>query len=255
MTPWVRRLIVANVVVFAAQLAMPSLTPMFALLPALALARPWTLVTYMFLHGGVPHILFNMFALYIVGPRVEQRLGSGNFILLYFVSGIGGALASFWTPGVPIVGASAAIMGVMTAYAMYWPRDRFFLYGVIPVQAWMLLVLYIVLDVAGIGGFGGAGIAHLAHLGGLASGFLCLKVLEWRSPARTWKKKLDGPGTPSVLGDGDTLRKWREIRLDNLHPVNRDEILRLLDKAGTQGARSLTAEERATLNRFAGVPS
>jgi membrane associated rhomboid family serine protease len=255
MTPWVRRLIVANVVVFAAQMAMPSLTPLLWLRPAFVLAQPWTLITYMFLHGGVTHILFNMLFLYFVGPRVEQRLGGRNFIVLYFVSGIGGALASFATPSVPIVGASAAIMGVMMAYALYWPRERFFLYGVIPVQAWLLVLLYVVLDVAGTGGFGGAGVAHLAHLGGLASGFLCLKVMEWRSPARTWKKKLDAPTTPSVFGDGDALRRWREIRIDDLHPVNRDEVVRLLDKAGTQGTRSLTAEERATLNRFAGGSS
>ncbi len=255
MTPWVRRLIVANIAVLLLQTLVPDITPALILVPALALERPWTLVTYMFLHSGILHILFNMLALYWFGPRVEARLGSRNFILLYFVSGIGGALLSFATPHVPILGASGAIMGVMMAYAVYWPHERFLIYGILPVEAWLLVVLYVGMDVMGAGGVGGAGIAHFAHLGGAAAGFLCLKVLEQLSPAHAWKRHIAGAAAPGVLGDRDNLRRWREIRLDDLHPVNRDEVLRLLEKAQSAGTQSLTPIERATLDRFSGLSS
>ena len=195
-----------------------------------------------------------MLALYWFGPRVEERLGGRHFITLYGVSAVGGALCSFVAPMVAVIGASGAIMGVLLAYAKYWPRERFFIYGVIPVQAWMLVAIYVILDLGGAGGIGGAGIAHYAHLGGLASGYIYLKWLELRSPARAWKKKADGPAAaPKILGTADSLRRWREIRLDNLHPVNRDEIVRLLQKVETEGQSSLTPEQRATLNRFSGM--
>ena len=73
MTPWVRRLIVANIGVLVLQSLVPDVTPALILVPAAVLVRPWTIVTYMFLHSGILHILFNMLALYWFGPRVEQR--------------------------------------------------------------------------------------------------------------------------------------------------------------------------------------
>ena len=255
MTPWVRRLIIANVLVYGLQQFYPPLTSMFDYVPALVLQRPWTVITYAFLHGTIFHILFNMLALYWFGPRVEERLGGQHFITLYGISAVGGALSSFLTPMVAVIGASGAIMGVLIAYANYWPRERFFIYGVIPVQAWMLVAIYVVMDIGGVGGIGGAGIAHFAHLGGFASGYLYLKWLDFRSPARAWKKQVDGTAAPKALGTTESLRRWKSIRLDDLHPVNRDEIVRLLKKVEAEGPSSLTPEQRATLNRFATGPN
>jgi membrane associated rhomboid family serine protease len=252
MTPWVRRLIVANAIVFGLQYLQPGITDALVLVPDLVLQRPWTLVTYMFLHAGFWHIALNMLALFWFGGRVEERLGGSQFLALYLVSGVGGALASFATPHVAVLGASGAIMGVMIAFAMYWPRARFFIWGVIPVEAWLLVTIYIVLDVTGAAGVFGGNVAHFTHLGGLATGFLYLKTHDWLSPARAWKRKVGAaPEPPRILGDADHLRRWRDIRLDSLHPINRDEIVRLLQKVDTDGPRSLTPEERATLNRFA----
>jgi membrane associated rhomboid family serine protease len=207
----------------------------------------------MFLHDthNIWHILFNMYSLYLFGPRVEERLTSRNFIWLYLLSGIGGGLLSFITPNVAIVGASAAIMGLIVAYAMYWPRDQLLLWGIVPVQMWMLCVGYVLLDLVGFG----ANIAHFAHLGGAGTAFLYLKFMEVRSPARAWKKKVASKRSPVIggIGNGDPLKRWREIRLDDLHPINRDEVVRLLKKAQQEGMRSLTQEERATLDRFAGT--
>ena len=78
--------------------------------------------------------------------------------------------------------------------------------------------------------------------------------MQFRSPARSWKNKVAGPRPSPLLGDAESLRRWRTIRLDDLHSVNRDEIVRLLEKAQTQGTKTLTVEERATLNRFAAMP-
>jgi membrane associated rhomboid family serine protease len=255
MTPWVRRLIAANVAVFLVQWAVPGFTGPLLLVPALVLERPWTLVTYMFLHGGILHIVFNMLALYWFGGRVEERLGGRQFVTLYLISGIGGALLSFATPRVPILGASGAIMGVMTAYAKYWPRQRFYIYGVLPVEAWLLVTIYVILDISGAGGLGGAGIAHFAHLGGFGTGFLYLKWLELRSPGRRWAKQVAGPAPSGRSPDGETVRRWRDIRVEGLHPVNRDEITRLLNKIQSSGMSSLTLDERATLDRFSSLPS
>src|SRR5579864_6342317 len=115
MTPWVLRIIVVNVIVFVAQQFAPGLEAALAFFPELVLVRPWTAITYTFVHANFMNILFNMITLYFFGPRVEERLGGPSFLALYFVSGIGGALLSFAIPSarmIPIVGASGAIMGV-----------------------------------------------------------------------------------------------------------------------------------------------
>jgi membrane associated rhomboid family serine protease len=234
----------------------PPLTQLLWFVPGLILVQPWTVITYMFLHGGWLHIIFNMLALYWFGPRVEERLGGASFLALYFISGIAGALLSFAIPAtrmVPIVGASGAIMGVMVAFARYWPRVKFYVYGVVPLDAWLLILIYVIWDVSGAFGIGGAGVAHFAHLGGAAAGFLYLTVRAWLSPARQWRRKVAPSPSPRVFGDGDQVRRWREIRLDDLHPINRDEVVRLLQKIDRTGVRSLTPEERATLDRFAGA--
>lgn len=255
MTPWVRRLIIANVVVFCAEMLRPELKVALAFVPAFILVRPWTVITSMFVHAGLVHILFNMLSFFWFGPRVEERLGGRAFLTLYFVSGIGGALLSVAMPStrmIPIVGASGAIMGVAVAFARFWPRVKFYMYGVLPVEAWLLILIYVALDLGGAAGIGDPGIAHFAHLGGAAAGYLYLTVLQWLSPAREWRRKVAPPPAPRVFGDGEQLKRWREIRLNGLHPINREEIVRLLDKIQRGGARTLTPEERATLDRFSG---
>jgi membrane associated rhomboid family serine protease len=119
MTKWVRTLLIANVIVFFAQATLgDSFTMAFAFIPAYVLVRPWTIVTYMFLHGGLGHIFFNLLALFFFGPRVEDRLGSRRFITLYMLGGISGALFSLiFARYAAVIGASGAIFGVMLAYA------------------------------------------------------------------------------------------------------------------------------------------
>jgi len=155
MTPWVLRLIVANAAVFLLQLSLPGIERPLVLIPALLLTRPWTLISYMFLHGGFGHLFFNMLSLFFFGPRLEARLGSRNFLILYFVSGIAGALLSLvFTPHVAIIGASGAVFGVLLGFARYWPRDQILIWGVFPIEArWMV-----------------AGMTALALFGGFSGG-------------------------------------------------------------------------------------
>ena len=110
--------------------------------------RPWTLFTYMFLHAGFMHLLFNMVGLFFFGPRLEARLGSRGFLGLYFLSGLGGAAFTFINFGAPVVGASAAVYGIIIGFAMYWPRELIYIYGIVPVQARWLAAFVVAVSTA-----------------------------------------------------------------------------------------------------------
>ena len=243
MTPWVLRLLVANVLMFFVQYTAPGATSLLVFYPSEVLVHPWTLVTYMFLHGGFGHIFFNMLALYFFGPPVEQRLGGNRFITLYMISGIVGALFSI-VLGFPIVGASGAIMGVSLAFAKFWPRQQVLIWGVLPIEARWLVVIYAVWDVLGASGYGPRGIANLAHLGGLAGALLYLLYLDRRQGARRFK----AAATPKV--SDSSLGAWQKVDRNSIHAVNRDEVDRILDKINASGIASLTPQERQFLSNF-----
>src|SRR5918992_2587074 len=251
MTPWVRRLLVANALMYLAleTRAFPIPFDLLVLVPAAIPIRPWTLITYMFLHGGLGHVVFNMLALYFFGSRVELRIGSRHFILLYLISGIAGGLLSLvFAPYAPIIGASGAVFGVSFAFAYFWPRDRIYIWGVLPIEARLLVILYAGIDL--FGGITGArtGIAHFAHLGGFVGAWLYLWWMDRRATAgrRAWQRKVS-----AAAGSVDT-RRIDTIDLGRIHPVNRDEVNRILDKIRASGIESLTGEERTFLSHFAG---
>ncbi len=247
MTPWVTRLIMANVAVFLLQKSMPEVTRMLAFVPAYVLVRPWTLFTYMFAHStiGIGHILLNMFGLYIFGPRVEQRLGGARFIRLYLLAGVsGGLLSVLFTPFVSIVGASGAVFGVQLAYAMFYPRDKIYIWAVIPVEARVLVILMTVFTL--YSGFSGGGnVAHFAHLGGYVGAYLYLKWVEKRAPSKQWQAKVAGPPAAKVA-----IGNWQGVNLELVHEVNRDEVSRILRKIEEKGESSLTSQEKVFLGHF-----
>ena len=250
MTPWVLRLIIANVAVFFMQQTSPIITQMFVLVPALGLVRPWSFVTYMFLHGSLGHIFFNMLSLFFFGPRVESRLGGRSFLGLYFASGIMGALLSIpFTPYAPIIGASGAVFGVLLAYAMFWPRDQMLIWGIVPIEARFMVLLMTGLSLWGGFGGGSGGIAHFAHLGGFVGGYLFIKVMQRGSAAARFRKQASSI-TRKIETPAGSLDRWRRIKRDGLHEVNRDELDRILDKISAAGIGSLTAGEREFLDRF-----
>ncbi len=252
MTPWVLRLIVGTVAVYFLQGLAPEVANRMVLVPALFPREPWTLVTYMFLHGSGTHLLFNMIALFFFGPRVEGRLGTRHFLGLYFASGIvGGILSILFTPGViGVIGASGAVFGVTLAFALYWPRDHIYIWGILPVEARWLVIIMTALSLFGARS-GGDGIAHFAHLGGFLGGYLYLRFMELRAPGRGFRKKAAPvQATAQTRNAVADLQRWSQIPRDAMHEVNRTEIDRILDKINATGIGSLTPGERETLERF-----
>ena len=249
MTPWVQRLLLANVVVFVFSRAFPAMIADFGLIPLAIPYRPWTLVTYMFLHGGFTHILFNMLMLFFFGPRLEERLGSRTFIWFYLACGVGGAVLSFATPYSTIVGASGAIFGVVVGFARYWPREEIYIWGVLPIQARVLAIFMVVSSL--VAGFAGAAsrTAHFAHLGGLVVGWIFLRIWERRRQRRVVKRPAP-PRKVSIVVDLEALERWKAIPRERLHEINGEEVDKLLRKAHQSGAGSLTTNERAFLDRM-----
>ncbi len=245
MTPWVLRLIVANVVIFFITLNSPPIMDALMFVPAYILIRPWTLISYMFLHGGMGHIFFNMISLFFFGPRLELVLGGRRFLMLYFISGIAGALLSFiFSPDVPIIGASGAIFGVMLGFAYFWPREPIYVWGILPIEArWMVVGMTLISIVSGYMQLGQ--IAHFAHLGGFLGGYLFLKVID---PGFR-KTKVETTASYPATGPAD-LERWSKIQRENLHVVNREELDRIFEKIKATGVGSLTSTERAFLDRF-----
>ena len=150
---------------------------------------PWTLFTSMFLHAGWAHLIGNMVYLGIFGDNVESALGHGRYVLFYLACGVAGALTQIaGAPGstVPMLGASAAISGVLAAYLVYFPRNRvaiWFLFQVAEVPALLVIGLWILMQlVSGVGTLAArptmGGVAYLAHIGGFACGFVLALLLK-----------------------------------------------------------------------------
>jgi len=242
-TRWVTTLIVANLAIFLLTLSNPILIREFAFLPVEILVRPWTLVTYMFLHGGWSHILFNMIGLFFFGPPLETFLGEKRFLLLYGISGLAAAVLSGVSPFTPIIGASGAVYGVFLGFAYFWPKQMIYIWGVFPIQARWLVVIMTGLSL--YGGFGGApdGIAHFAHLGGFLGAWL---YLRWAV-----QKARENVSRPEVVKvSRSDIERWKAIDGERLHDVNREELDRIQSKLSGEGASALTPAEKAFLDRF-----
>jgi membrane associated rhomboid family serine protease len=190
LTPATRAIILSNVLVFLIELvAMQPLLLHFALWPLGpdGLFRPWQLLTYGFLHEGVPHIFFNMFALYVFGPALEQYWGPRRYLAYYFVCVVAAGATQLaverLTGGAgATIGASGGIFGVLLAFGILFPRVRLLLFFAIPMPAWLFVTGYAVLELFfGVTGTE-AGVAHFAHLGGMLGG--ALMMLYWRLSAR-----------------------------------------------------------------------
>lgn len=252
MTPWVLRLIVTTVVMHLIVSQSPALIQSLAFIPALLPSHPWTVVTYMFVHApGWSHILFNMLALFMFGSPLERRLGGPRFLGLYFAGGVAGALFSLGTQHA-IIGASGATFAVSLGFARYWPDSIILIWGIIPVRAWIMVGLMTLLSLFGAQGMVQPGVAHLAHLGGFAGGWIYLKVIERISGVTAFRAK----AAPSAAGvKPDDVARWRGVKADAMHPVNREEYERVMAKIDTQGVGSISGDERAFLDRFAPAPN
>jgi hypothetical protein len=139
--------------------------------PQLLIERPWTLITHIFLHGSFGHLFLNMFMLVFFAPMLERKVGSSNFLLIFFLSGIVAGLGYSLTSVYPAVGASGALYGVFGALAVLMPQMKVYLFPLpIPLQIWMVVIFFAVFEFLMIPV--PDMIAHTAHLSGLLVGVL-----------------------------------------------------------------------------------
>jgi membrane associated rhomboid family serine protease len=275
-TKWVRWLLIANTVVFVLFFLVPPLRAYanyLALWPNRLLTQPWSVLTYAFMHAGIGHWFFNMLALFFFGPRLEERWGSREFIKYYLVAALGGAVFSFlaWNSGV--VGASAAVNGLLMAWAVYWPDEEVMFFGIFPIKIKWLVMIMGFLSILSAMGNAGDGTAHLAHLGGFVAGFLYLKspwgprswgdipsargrkqaaskqkaVVPW-SPRRS-QQAAQQPGQAAAAAAAAAQQQAASGRRPSKAERELlDDVDRILDKISAQGLASLTPEERARLD-------
>jgi rhomboid family protein len=262
-TPWVGRLIIANAVVLLLLMTLFTSREIFQALqfsPRTALTRPWTFVSYMFVHAGLLHLVTNMLMLYVFGTAVESRMGSRNFILYYLYCGVGAAVFSLLLGGImPVsafVGASGAVLGVAVAFAYFWPQAELIVFPIpVPIKARTLVLGLVALDVIGSRLWPNDGIAHLAHVGGALFGYFFFKWQSFsnRSPAeptRTVERVVmvqSGSSEPQGRTPVTPMRPRRGIDSD---PVTA-EVDRVLDKISQRGISSLTPAERRFLDEVA----
>ncbi len=280
LTRAVQWIIALNVAIYFLQLTVVGSQHM---LPALGfqshdLSRSWwTVGTYMFVHAGFMHLAFNMYTLWLFGPRVEHLWGTSEFTKFYIVGGLGGWLFHLVFAGdALLVGASAAVLGVMLAYAMAWPDDEILLFGIIPLKVKWLVLMLVAMNILGGIMQQRSGVAYLAHLGGLAAAWIYIRTASSsinmdrfrqrvssipdlpdetpraipRSlpPMRSRQRDIDAELTAS---SDYSRRSVAEASPPEQSPARRaKELDAVLDKISEHGIDSLTNDERLVLEEM-----
>jgi len=241
-------------------------------------SRWWTPITYMFVHVGVWHVLANMYGLYLFGPRLEQTLGSKKFAWFYVFCGLGGVVFQMLfirTGG--LVGASAAVFGVMTAYAMQWPDDEIYLMFVLPMRVRTLVVALfvfnLVMGVVATGDGGGTNIAYFAHVGGVIAAYAYMRMAAStgidqvrqrvaslpdadeppRAIPRNLPRRERGDEVDDIVAKSKAIAAKRAVTLapsSRRREAKADELNRVLDKISETGIDSLTGDERKVLEEM-----
>ena len=214
--------------------------PLFGLVPKLVWSERmiWQPFTYLFLHGGIWHVLINMFVLWMFGSELERLWGRHEFLKFYFITGIGSGLVTMLfdlQSMTPIVGASGAVYGVLLAYGLTYPNRTVYLYGIIPIKSiWFVLGIGFIAFMSSFNNM--SQISHMTHLSGMLIGYLMLKKsFHWPGLWFQIRKK--------------TLEyriQKEEKRISRQFQVERD-INRILDKINQEGFDSLTDEEQERL--------
>ncbi len=269
LSPTVKVLIIINVAAFVLQAILGRtgaavyiknfgrwpIEYLFCLVPGLLIRRLfiWQLFTYMFLHGGVWHLLLNMFVLWMFGSTLEARLGRKQFLQLYFLSGVGAGLChafASWGSRIPMLGASGAVFGLLVAYAMLFP-DRYLtllLFFVFPLtlKAKHLVLGFAILEILYVISAAADNVAHFAHLGGLLFGYI-------------YMKSKFGLGLPFAFANrpSDALKRqrlWRKRPKYKYKSIDSEEFIDrevdpILAKISRQGMSSLTRKERKILKK------
>jgi len=214
----------------------------FALNPIGDGFKIWQLITYMFIHDpkGIFHILFNMLMLWMFGTEVENLWGTRRFLVYYSTAGIGAGIthliiAPLFDQIGPVVGASGAIYGIMTAFAIMFPDRMIFLYFLIPIPARIFVAILVFFDLI-MGIFGSDGIAHFAHLGGAVVGFIYIKLMYSGFDLSELLAKFKLP----------KKQKKKYLLVDD-EIITQEQIDEILDKINQYGYESLTEREKKIL--------
>lgn len=206
LTRAVKTIMISCVVVFLYQFISQAITGrseinlIFGLIPVLVWKKffIWQLFTYAFLHGGLFHLLFNMFALWMFGCELERHWGSRVFIKYALVTGIGAGISTVIVSpnlAVPTIGASGLVYGILLAYGLLFPNRMIYLYFLFPIKAKYFVLIFGALELFASWSGSTDNIAHLAHLGGMLFGFVYLRYYSLLSGLRryyyqTKKKRL-----------------------------------------------------------------
>jgi membrane associated rhomboid family serine protease len=204
----------------------------------------WQLFTYMFLHGGLLHIGFNMLILWMFGRDIEYAWGSRQFLKYYLICGLGAGIVTqlvMWGQAIPTIGASGALYGVLLAFGMLYPNRPIYLWFLFPIPAKYMVVLWGAIELLLASSVRGDGVAHMTHLGGLAVGFIYLK---WGDRVFRFPKPL------AFLGRWRGRRRARRLKQkwDDQRALM-EAVDRVLDRINEVGYDQLTDEEKATLER------
>jgi len=263
-TPWVGRLLAAMAVaqlLLATIFVSPAVRDALMFDPSDWASRPWTVVTYAFVHDGVLHLLFNSLALFLFGPTVERRLGGPAF-LLYFLYCVVGATAlavilQRLYPVPPFIGASGGVIGVLLAYSVIHPDRELMAFPIpVPIRARTMVMLLAVYDLCGVLFLRSVfhdNIAHEAHLGGLAFGWLFFRLQGMgKTPGEFVPPK---PQVHHAVAVGSRESDRLSARPPDRRPQALDktqaELDRVLDKISATGMNSLSTTERKFLDEVA----
>jgi membrane associated rhomboid family serine protease len=285
MTSAVQALIAINVAILFLQLTIVPPDTMQGALGfnfATAPTRWWTVVTYMFAHRDFWHLFWNMYALFIFGPRLEHLWGPKKFVFFYGLSGLGALICYtlfFRDSGAALIGASGAIFGVMGAYALQWPKQEVYLFWVLPMRVLTLVLLLVGFNLA-MGLFslagGGTDVAYFAHLGGFIVAWLYMRtppsvsieqlrqrisqVPDVEDPPRAIPRALPRSRerveeVDEIVAKSKALAAKRPAVVTPARKlVSRDlkaeDVNRVLDKISAEGLDSLTSEERSILEEM-----
>jgi membrane associated rhomboid family serine protease len=258
MTPWVKRLLLANGAVFLV-VNLLGLVPFgwavdfLGFSAARLLIHPWSPLTYMFLHGSFFHLFANMLVIFFFGPPLERSWGGREFIRFYLIAGMGGALFSLLLVqliGTPtVIGASGAVFGLLLAFALKWPNAPIYLWFLFPVKAKYFVGFMAFFSLYASLGGARDGVAHWAHLGGLATGFVYLRhgeaITDRLSGLRNrWRRRrLKTETGGATVTPGRAAKRRDDQERDRL-----DEVDRILDKIRESGIDALSTKERAFLD-------
>lgn len=276
-TPAVRWLLALNIGVYFLQIALFGEENVFAALALDARHFPetwWTAVSYMFVHANLWHLALNMLTLWMFGPRVEEEWSTRGLLSFYLWCGLGGALTHLLlVAGSGLIGASAAVSGLMLAYAVRWPDEEVYLLGVIPMKSRWLVAWMVIINLAMGISSNGSGVGWFAHLGGLGFGWLYLRISSFGGldQVRRWVSPIpdEGDEPPRAVPRLKPRSRERHEAIDDVvaesnavtvRPANQiiagepkprpEQIDHVLDKISQHGIESLSPDERRLLEEM-----